>query len=379
MFLGATGGYDRDGQQRARGNYLAVFHDHKTDQWRCAVRKITLNQFGHFMMGDVHFGDWRIAVSGGMGHDGLPRDKPHDDLWVRLHPIPPDVLKAFQRDGNWDESVLLKWAKANVDALKKLLPSARPKHKWVAPYRPILRAVPCFDSGGNWIGDVRNGSLIRYHTGHCVAFARVLCWTDYQGEDRLVVLEASDDFRHSYTRLAKPEDVVQVLGMGGVKRHMEWFFGSRDFGPEVSDACHYGALSDDHIAEHLDHKKELAFPPSKWRQYSADGSESCKVANYLLNVFDDDGGQLAIVSNHDGRKWDDECFKARMSDQPEPPKPEGAVYDEHRMPQGRNARAARAALKAWCVERTKQLQEESYERAREAVRRRREESSPGET
>jgi len=148
MFIKSTGGYDCTGLQYARGLYLVLAcrdrlrFDRQGDQvlvtdletglqvasyrpdetdgseysrildrygpttlFAC-VRKVTLRQFGHFMMGEAQVGDQRITLSGPYGHDGLPLQ------WEKLSPkardkmtrLPDDLARSYWR-GNGHNDV----------------------------------------------------------------------------------------------------------------------------------------------------------------------------------------------------------------------------------------------------------------------------------
>lgn len=371
MYLRAKGGYDHDGQQRSRGDYLVVFEADNGREWRCVRRKVSLHQFGHFMMGHADIADWRFSLSGSFGHDGFPLGQPHADVWERLHVIPSDVLARFKQPAEWDHEVLRVWALEHEDELKKLKSSSKRKHAWTGHNRPIERAVPCHDSSGNWLGDVRNGSLVLYRTNGELAFARVLCWQTYEGKDKLLVLKASRNLDTSYPFLADVSQIEVVLGMSEPAAHREWFFNATDFGPEVCAISRYGALNNSYLKDHLDYKGELVFPESTWRKKSETSYSCTRHHVYLLHVWygelrDGSMGYTAVVSNKKGREWKDaNCWLAIGDGEPSA-KPDGAVYEEQEGP-------VQATLLNWCEKRVEELDEVSRQETRALMKKLQEE------
>ena len=117
----SRGGYNRIGQQYARGDYLMLI-TRPTVSWseaykgmRAIVRHVHLYQCGHFMMGRMRIGPHLISVSGGFGSDGGPREVPDDVFDIGL-PVPPAVKKDWNKDCH---GAALAWAVENYPLLKR--------------------------------------------------------------------------------------------------------------------------------------------------------------------------------------------------------------------------------------------------------------------
>jgi hypothetical protein len=107
MYIRPTmSGTDRSGQHVSRrGDFLLLIQEKD----KCAkgnvfaiVRKVALQQLGHFMMGSVNIcGKWQ-TVSGTYGNDGLPMDveKLPSDA-VRL---PDELFDAWNKGGGWNSA-----------------------------------------------------------------------------------------------------------------------------------------------------------------------------------------------------------------------------------------------------------------------------------
>jgi len=106
MFVSkGRGGYTRDGEQYCIGRFLVLFGSSKEGLWG-VVRRCSLRQCGHFMMGHVKLGDQTITVSGTYGGDGLPMDLDSVHEWNRpaLTRMPPDIEEQFWKGGGWNDA-----------------------------------------------------------------------------------------------------------------------------------------------------------------------------------------------------------------------------------------------------------------------------------
>jgi hypothetical protein len=120
-------GYDRDGRQVASGLFLMVFSRRANPhELRAAVRRTSMRQCGHWMMGSVRIGPCSLTVSGTYGDDGLPMDgdKLPDAVWDGLVTIPPELTEKFWKGGGWngagrEAGAMVVWAKAEVAALRR--------------------------------------------------------------------------------------------------------------------------------------------------------------------------------------------------------------------------------------------------------------------
>lgn len=85
------------------------------------VRHCSLSQCGHWMMGTISIAGQPITVSGTYGDDGLPMDYENLSLEARskLVEIPKNVQDAFWSGGGWNSSgseapAMREWAKSLV-------------------------------------------------------------------------------------------------------------------------------------------------------------------------------------------------------------------------------------------------------------------------
>lgn len=123
MYIRSTmRGYDRHGQQRASGLFLAVFS--RGRELRAVVRSVRLTQFGHWMMGDMTIAKCKFTMSGCYGHDGLPGDMPIDRIWNLLLPVPAELTEKFWKGGGHNTCgeegpEMHQWALDNLKALRK--------------------------------------------------------------------------------------------------------------------------------------------------------------------------------------------------------------------------------------------------------------------
>jgi hypothetical protein len=125
----ANRGHTASGQQKASGKFLMIFQDpnHKglRPLLRACVRQVKLSQLGHFMMGEVWFGDYEITLSGTYGSDGLPislDDIP--ELFEKFVPLPQELQDAFWEGGGHNSAgaeapAVLAWALENYEELTK--------------------------------------------------------------------------------------------------------------------------------------------------------------------------------------------------------------------------------------------------------------------
>lgn len=120
MFIKSSrSGYNRHGEQFARGSFLLVFSHNKfkwaeeTGQhWNdfpkdlerklyACVRHVSLNQCGHWMIGTARIAGQSITVSGSYGGDGLPKDyeKLTPAARQKLTEVPADLAEQFWNGG----------------------------------------------------------------------------------------------------------------------------------------------------------------------------------------------------------------------------------------------------------------------------------------
>ncbi len=123
MYIRATGGYDRHGQQHSEGMFLFVtMPDRRVNRpdfgmQRAFLRRVKLEQLGHFMMGEIKFNDVKLTVSGPLGGDGLPATVP-DYIWSHGIPVPKEITESWGKDNDFDwAGALRRWANENENAI----------------------------------------------------------------------------------------------------------------------------------------------------------------------------------------------------------------------------------------------------------------------
>jgi hypothetical protein len=127
MFLRVTeGGYDRGGQQWARGPFLWVVLGPDTPfrQARAFVRHVQLHQCGHFMMGTIRVGKFTQTISGTYGADGLPDTTPQH-VYAAGMPIPADIMEIWANSTSGHNGPgaeyrdIRSWAHENLSVLRR--------------------------------------------------------------------------------------------------------------------------------------------------------------------------------------------------------------------------------------------------------------------
>lgn len=154
MFINGSGGYNRHGEQTARGDFLVIFA--KGQELRAAVRHVRMSQLGHWMMASVKIGPYKTTLSGSYGSDGLPKNTTKsvprtcwhlsgitnneeyywyertyewEDVpvvnWEKLVPLPADLTQEFWHPEHqgWNSAGseaknIRNWAKQNIRVLK---------------------------------------------------------------------------------------------------------------------------------------------------------------------------------------------------------------------------------------------------------------------
>ena len=128
MYLSNSGGYyDSDGTQRARRGPFLLFLQPPgvagcDAPIKCAVRKVALHQFGHFMMGTARLYGHSLTVSGTYGHDGLVCEVPADVYNRAPMALPPELVEAWNKGGGHNSAgseaaAVRKWALENLELL----------------------------------------------------------------------------------------------------------------------------------------------------------------------------------------------------------------------------------------------------------------------
>ena len=117
MYIERNGSYYTNGGQHARRARFLLLMQSKQEPnapMRGIVRKVALQQFGHFMMGTARIKGHSITVSGSYGGDGLPVRVPHECFLLGTE-VPPDLFDAWNYGGGWNSAgseapAMRKWA-----------------------------------------------------------------------------------------------------------------------------------------------------------------------------------------------------------------------------------------------------------------------------
>ena len=118
-------GYDSGGQFSRRAWFLILAQpsDEKPcrNNVRAFVRKVSLSQFGHFMMGIARIHGYSIVVSGAYGNDGLPKTMMRS-LWEKGAPLPDELYDAWASGNGWNNArsewmSMVEWACENFTML----------------------------------------------------------------------------------------------------------------------------------------------------------------------------------------------------------------------------------------------------------------------
>ena len=121
--------YESDGTQHAgRQWFLILVQDENEkcgpDNMRAIVRKVALEQCGHFMMGYARAFGHKLILSGSYGSDGLPKSVP-SDVFDRAVPLPSELYDAWNHGGGWNSAGneakdMRQWA---IDNFEQLAPN----------------------------------------------------------------------------------------------------------------------------------------------------------------------------------------------------------------------------------------------------------------
>jgi len=111
--------YSRTGNQHhSKGNFLVLLQDKGQDigpnNFKAVVRKVALEQMGHWMMGTARIKNHSITISGAYGRDGLPCSV-HKEVFDMGVPIPKELYDLWNDGGGWngcgsEAEEMRKWA-----------------------------------------------------------------------------------------------------------------------------------------------------------------------------------------------------------------------------------------------------------------------------
>ena len=128
MYIKKTfSGYTYDGQQITHRQWFLILvqdQDKRVNghgSIRAFVRKVAMQQCGHFMMGYAKVHGQSLIMSGSYGSDGLPKDVSHE-LYEKAFPLPDDLYDAWAKGEGWNSAgseaqKMRAWAKENFASL----------------------------------------------------------------------------------------------------------------------------------------------------------------------------------------------------------------------------------------------------------------------
>ena len=114
--------YHGTSQHQSRAPFL-ILVQHKDlpigpDNFRALVRKVALQQMGHWMMGVARIKGQSITVSGDYGSDGLPHTTDITEVWEAATPVPKELYDLWNDGGGnscgSEADAMRKWALENL-------------------------------------------------------------------------------------------------------------------------------------------------------------------------------------------------------------------------------------------------------------------------
>ena len=78
-------------------------YEHRNAPIRALVRKVSMHQCGHWMMGKARAFGHTIRLSGSYGGDGLPTDVPME-VYEKAIPVPQELVDAWNKGGGWNSA-----------------------------------------------------------------------------------------------------------------------------------------------------------------------------------------------------------------------------------------------------------------------------------
>ena len=108
MYLeNTTAYYDGTIKKIRRGNFLILVQSDKrpldSKNFRGFVRKVAMEQCGHFMMGFARIYGKTFTLSGAYGNDGSPVTVP-EEIFNKAVPIPTHLYNAWEKGGGWNSA-----------------------------------------------------------------------------------------------------------------------------------------------------------------------------------------------------------------------------------------------------------------------------------
>lgn len=123
-------GYRTSGEQFSSGLFFMLIQDkakgvgQEVCPLKAIVRKASLRQLGHFMMGTVRILGHSLTISGGYGGDGLPMSVPTDIYEKKGILLPQELYDAWNKGEGWngpgrEAGAMRKWALEHLEELRK--------------------------------------------------------------------------------------------------------------------------------------------------------------------------------------------------------------------------------------------------------------------
>ena len=128
MYIESCGRYyTASGEQRTRSALFLMLVSSKDrptdrDNFRAVVRKVAMQQCGHWMMGTARMFGKSYTLSGSYGDDGLTMTV-DDEIFEKCMPVPDELYEAWNKGGGHNScgseaEAFEKWAWENIDRLR---------------------------------------------------------------------------------------------------------------------------------------------------------------------------------------------------------------------------------------------------------------------
>lgn len=120
--------YTAAGEQRvSRARFLILCTPNRPGpidpitETRAIVRKVAMQQLGHWMMGTARAAGRSLTLSGSYGADGLTKTVP-PEVYAIAHPVPPELMQQWATGGGWNSAgseadAFRAWARENLTQL----------------------------------------------------------------------------------------------------------------------------------------------------------------------------------------------------------------------------------------------------------------------
>lgn len=129
MYINPVSRYCEDGTEHIRkADFLILINNKDLTEIRAIVRKVSMEQCGHFMMGVARVKGKTISISGSYGSDGLPINEDWTSETEKAFdiaiPLPDYLHEAWNKGGGHNSAgseakLMAQWANDNYNALTK--------------------------------------------------------------------------------------------------------------------------------------------------------------------------------------------------------------------------------------------------------------------